>query len=302
MIAAIILAHQNPSQLAKLVASLQHSKVHVLIHLDAKANLNEFQRHLAGLSYHMLNPRHDISWGGFEMVRSTLEALKIASQRNADYSHLALLSGSCMPLVASQQLVDFFDANPNTAFIDSMSIDRIPDGKDRHSLRWHRFGNGQFDLIALPYKQTPYGKSLKVLLQFFIKLCLKRKFNSLRLIKNAFKKSPELNHEINIKFGSQWWVLTSESVLNILIFLENNPEYLEHFQHSKIPDESFFQTLVPFLVRKGMNTSIKATLTYTSWSTNAPSPEWLDAMTSYERESLANRGYLFARKFRCNYY
>ncbi len=302
MIAAIILAHQNPSQLAKLVASLQHSKVHVLIHLDAKANLNEFQRHLAGLSYHMLNPRHDISWGGFEMVRCTLEALKITIHRNADYSHLALLSGSCMPLVASQQLIDFFDDNPNTAFINSMSIDRMPNGKDRHSLRWHRFGNGQFDLIALPYKQTPWGKSLKVLLQFFIKLCLKREFISLRLVIHAFRKSPKLDPEINIKLGSQWWVLTSESALYIIEFIQNNPEYLEYFQHSKIPDESFFQTLVPFLVQKGLNTSIKPTLTYTSWSTNAPSPEWLDAMTSSERESLVNRGYLFARKFRGNFH
>jgi len=264
MVAAIILAHQNPSQLAKLVASLQHSRVHVLIHLDAKANLHEFQPHLTGLSYHILNPRHDISWGGFEMVRCTLEALKFASKRNAAYSHFALLSGSCMPLVNSQRLVNFFDANPKTAFIDSRSIDCIPDGHDRHSLRWHRFGDGQFDLIALPYKQTPWGKSLKVLLQFFSKLCLKRKFNSLTLLQYAFRDSPEFNQEIDIKLGSQWWVLTNQNVLDIISYLENNPKYLTFFEYSKISDESFFQTLVPLLERKGLNTSIKPSLTYTS--------------------------------------
>jgi hypothetical protein len=269
--------------------------------LDSKANQTEFEKHLSGLSFLWLNHRFDISWGGFEMVRCTLEALKTVVNSEINYTHIALLSGSCMPLLASHDIVDFLKAYPNTTFMDCNPVDCIKEGVDRHALQWYRFGRGRFDLTALPYRHTPYKKAMRVLALFCLRLCVKRELKSFKLVNKAFRNAPRLDQGVDVRIGSQWWVLTRNNAVDIIAFLNWNPWFVEYFEYSKIPDESFFQTLLPFLGQQGHNVTIQPSLTYTSWKDSAPSPEWLDSMTIAERESIVKRGYCFARKFKSSF-
>src|SRR5690606_33204878 len=44
--------------------------------------------------------------------------------------------------------------------------------------------------------------------------------------------------------GSQWWSLPHHAILLIINYITKNPEYLQFYKDTYIPDESFFQTIL----------------------------------------------------------
>jgi len=93
--------------------------------------------------------------------------------------------------------------------------------------------------------------------------------------------------------GSQWFNLSREALEYILIFLENNPKFIEQFHYSACADEHFFQIILlnsPF--RKHV---VNDNLYYMEWDAGQNSPKYL-SIENLERIKTESHK-LFARKF-----
>jgi hypothetical protein len=51
-----------------------------------------------------------------------------------------------------------------------------------------------------------------------------------------------------MRIGSQWWCLRRRTVEAVLEFIRKRPDVTRFFKTTWIPDETYFQTLVPHLV------------------------------------------------------
>jgi hypothetical protein len=93
--------------------------------------------------------------------------------------------------------------------------------------------------------------------------------------------------------GSQWFCLPKKHVEFILGLLDDHPEIVRFYQHSFIPDEMFFQTLL-------MNSELKDEVVndnkrFIDWNKKCvPTPAIL---LSEDLPRLERSGMFFARKF-----
>ena len=97
-------------------------------------------------------------------------------------------------------------------------------------------------------------------------------------------------------FGSQWWCLTFECCKYMIDYVDNNPEYLNYFKKTIIPDECFFQTL---FMNSPFSSNYDSNLTYVNWGRNRRSPE---VFTMDDLGLLCDLSgkFFFARKFDYN--
>ena len=276
-LAYLILAHNNPKHLKKLVNSLNSPNSTIFIHIDAKEDINEFLN-LGKNNSFFLEKRTNVYWGEFSMVQATLLLLNKALNYNKDFDYFILISGTDYPLQSTSYIENFFLKNQGKEFIN---------------------------IVQMPCDQM--GKPIRRLTRY--KFQSKNKFN------RALIKTFTLNGRLNINrdyrlflgelvpyAGSQWWALTNSACNFILNFVENNKKFVNFFVNTHIPDESFFQTIIgnsPFMKKVTRN------LTYTDWSGKKRPSQINDKHLEYFQSNLSifTKGIygegelLFARKF-----
>ena len=94
-IAYLILAHNSPDHVGRLIGALDNNRAHFFIHIDKKANLNEFQRYTTQRrNVHYIENRIKVFWGGFSMVEAILNLMQEAIRSDIDFKYAILLSGS----------------------------------------------------------------------------------------------------------------------------------------------------------------------------------------------------------------
>ena len=104
-LAYLVLAHDKPSQLARLVAALRAEDVGIFVHIDRAAPIEPFVTAVPrALEVEWTDHRVDVHWAGFGMVRATLELMSTAVRRGP-FDYLALLSGVDYPIVSHAKIV-----------------------------------------------------------------------------------------------------------------------------------------------------------------------------------------------------
>src|SRR5581483_3880458 len=102
--AAVILAHDDPAQVRRLLAAL--GEIDVFLHCDARAPENVFSAMTHGLDQRVTALRRRrttrTSWS---LVAAELDGLREATGRTRA-EHIIVMSGSCYPLVSTQELLD----------------------------------------------------------------------------------------------------------------------------------------------------------------------------------------------------
>jgi hypothetical protein len=200
----IILAHQRPDLLARLVGALGESPI--AVHIDAKSDmsLGEIERR-ANVT---LLPRRRCHWGLYDGLAVTVAALPWFL--NSDSSHLIALSGQCYPL-ASQRAIGR----------------RMAELGERSQIRAFPFPiekwgeAGGYERITRHY--FPSGRTRP---------------RSLRLLP---RRLPAGLHPHG---GSAYWSLSRKHVAYIAEFLEKNPQVARFFRTTFAPDEMMFQTIL----------------------------------------------------------
>lgn len=258
-VAYIILAHQLPEQLVRLVQRLHSPRALFLIHINRRSDdtIHRAARSgLAGLDNVVFLRRHKLYWGAFGHVSATMEGLDELHRRSAEFDYVALLTGQDYPIKPVATIERTLAESGGRSF---MAHDRLPGGWEdgmRRITHWHsrRIGVPRGWHLELPLRRelpqglVPYG-------------------------------------------GSSYWWLSREAIEYIRGFVVDEPRVYRFFRHVDIPDEILFHTIL-------MNSPLRASivndeLRHVDW-TRTPMPAIFRAD---DLETLRRSPKLMARKF-----
>jgi hypothetical protein len=199
-------------------------------------------------------------------VEGALSLVREVVASGEPYTHVQLLSGADLPTQSIAAFGDFLMRNDRFDFMETVDISEskwVVHGPEKERFEYH-----------FPFNWRSQRKRFD--LAFSIQRMLKIK----RRIPRGIKP----------RLGSQWWTLRLSTCRTLLRFLEDHPEVTRYFKGTLIPDECFFQSLIPHLV--GMDQIVPRTLTlYKFTGYGKPFVFYDDHM-----EMLAEQPFFFARK------
>jgi hypothetical protein len=256
--AFLILAHDQPRRLKRLIEALRHDNFDIYVHIDGKAPISHFLTE--GAVY--TKDRARCYWGDYSIVKATLNLINEALSSGEKYGYLTLLSGADYPCASSNRMFDFF-SNADREFIDCFQTTEE---------KWH-------DRYRLHHYRNPG---------------LGRRFMK-RFMKAGLRKTPSrrtMPYNLEPYWGSQWWSLTADAAGHVFNTLLNRPELVRFFKYVDCPDEMLFQTILgnsPYKEKFGENRR------YVDWRDSVSSPRVLSTPDDFGK--IRNSNCLFARKF-----
>lgn len=290
----IILAHRQPQQLCRLVQALATPNSRFYIHIDSKVDLEPFEAALAqqaGVVFLKHPHRYEAAWGDVSIVQAVVSAMQLAVEEGGP-GHVVLLSGQDYPLRHKNEIEAFFKNNQNTDFIKCFPLPFYGwsewGGMERITQYKINRSSQKYDYMLFPsvYDAAFNWKKCWQQLRSFP---LKKRLYILSLIlrRRTFPNYAQLMG------GAQWWALTTATCQGILRFLKQHPDYFTYHQHSLIPDEFFFQSILHSLPPA---LPIKDMLTYVNWE--RVEEDLPVTFTAADFAELAQQtSFLFARKF-----
>ena len=117
-IAHLILAHQGPDQLARLLAALAHPAADCYIHLDKKADFAAFAFLGGWPQVFFTRCRLDVKWGGYSLTRAVLEGSREILAHPAGYEFINVLSAQDYPLKPAEQIQQFLRQHAGQSFLE----------------------------------------------------------------------------------------------------------------------------------------------------------------------------------------
>ncbi len=268
-IAFILLCHKDPEAIIKQAQRLTAAGDYISIHFDASANAGHYVRITGKLAGNpnvaFVQGRVKCGWGEWSLVEATLLAVEAAVNAFPRATHFYMLSGDCMSIKSAGYAKSFLD-NDDVDYIecfDFFASDWIKTGMKGDRLSYRHFFNER-----------------KHKFLFYANVNLQRKLGLSR----------KIPADLLVMIGSQWWCLRRRTVEWILEFCLARPDVVRFFRTTWIPDETFFQTLVPHLVPEH---EIRArTLTFLMFT------DYGMPVTFYNDhyDLLLSQDFLFARK------
>jgi hypothetical protein len=258
-LAYIVPAHQNPSQVERLLRRLASDGATFVVHVDLRAGEEVFDRTrrlTSDLDVRFVD-RHVCFWGGFGFVAAALKGIDALVRGSIPFDYAILLSGQDYPLRSPQGIETFFAQSEGRSY---MTHRRLPysawdprGGFDRIE-KWHLVSRHALHLRLLwkrriPGHLTPFG-------------------------------------------GEAWWNFSRPVAEYVHEFVAGNRRYVRFFEHVLHPSELFFQTIV-------MNSPhaehvVDDHLRYIDWGRDLSRPKSLGVD---DLERIVTSGKLFARKF-----
>ena len=260
--AYLLLVHNNPGQLKRLMGKLAGADTDIYIHVDHKASLPLFQEELKDFRVSFVQKRVNVHWGGYSLIQATLNGFREIIDAGIEYDRITLLSGQDYPIKSRQFIRDFFAAHPGKAFMLFESIEN----------EWKE---------ALPrlnrYFLTDHPFPGSTTLEGWINSWL-----------------PARKPPANLVFvgRSQWFSITLAQVKFIWETLNANRKLVAYLRYTWGSDEFVFQTLLYNSVFR--SEMVNDNLRYADWSSGGASPRIL---RKEDAAALSASKALFARKF-----
>jgi len=264
-IAHLILAHNGPKQLERLITRLSNPDSAVYIHLDKKTAIGPFEYLMNYPNVYFIKKRVKVYWGAYNIVKATFNGFKEIIRHDKGYKFINLLSGQDYPLKSQQFIHDFLSQNPNTAFMNYLHFE--PD--------W---------LEASP----------RIKLYHFNSFTIKGRYLLQKLVNKIFPVRKFPNDHIPVG-RSQWFTIPIECAEFILNYWDKNPKLRMFIKFTWAPDEFIFQTIL--YNSRFKENMVNNDLRYIDWSGGGVSPKTL---TVEDVPKLLASGKLFARKFNLN--
>ncbi len=295
-ISYIILAHKNPLQLWRLIQRLKEPWTKFYIHIDKEIDIRPFITSIPpddDIQFLQDTKRESGTWGDIGIVKGTLNAMTQIVKENKSGT-CVLLSGQDYPLVKNQEIRSFFLKNPKTGFIDLFPVPH-KDWVNKGLIRINRYkinkSNNRGHYLFLPsvfekdfYKTETLGK-----------LNYLRKSGKKKDLLKIFKKRKFPDY-LKPYGGSAYFALPTNTVEDILNFIDDHPDYLTYHNYTLSADEVFFHSIIGYLEKQN-KIRIKPSLTYVNWSKKeSPLPATFN-ITDFEELEEASKIQLFARKF-----
>jgi hypothetical protein len=284
-LAYIILAHQYPEQLIRLISRLNTKTASFFVHIDQTSDPETYAqmvKELSTFSNVYWLKRHDTYWGSFRAVKATYEGIQELFNKDIDFDYVVFLTGQDYPIKSVSYIEEYLTKNLGKEFIEYYPLPN-ENWKDPHFTinvdrveNW--FINGK--LVKHNFIALPENASLK--LRLFLSGC------SLLIRLNILKRKRQLPKGFQAFGGSAYWCLSRNCAAYINNFIQQNPTFINFFRFAGLTDEVFFQTIIlnsPFREQV-----INDDLRYIVW----PGPATL---AKNDLESLLNASELFGRKF-----
>jgi hypothetical protein len=262
----LILAHGNFNQVNRLINALITEQTFFFVHIDRAIPLNEVQDYdfFTHKQVKVLKKRITVNWGGYNMVAATLSLMKAAIKENRK-GYFVLLSGQDYPLVSNDVIINKLSKN---------------------------YGYEYLSYWKLPYKNWTNGGNYRIDYYWFV--------DKIGLAESKIMFNLQMDNDFKRNFfkdfipygGSQWWCLTYECICYILKFVQYNPLYVEYFEHTLIPDEIFFNTIVLNSPFKG--SVINDNLKFLKFEDGASHPK---TFRKNDFKAIINSKKMWARKF-----
>jgi hypothetical protein len=285
-IAYLILAHNQPTHLNRLIRALQAPAVNFYVHIDQKSDLKAFQPEQAPPNVFFLPHRLRVTHGGFSTVQAMLLLLQAAAQEPKN-NYFIFLSGWDYPLRSNQEIQTFLTAAYPQNFINFYPL--VGDAAHVQNIQKYHFFDwlGRFPHFLQPFLNL--GQTI------------------LRLLPYRRKFLPKLTPFR----GSTSFCLNRATITDLLTFLPSaaGQRYLNYFKRVACADEIFFPTFVlnsshaptcRYYARDLLQTHTrlrnenKAYLHYIDWDPTRENPAHLN-LTDWEKIQQSDK--LFARKF-----
>ncbi len=223
-LAFVILAHNDPDNVLRLVKKLSTQDDQIVIHWDKNSRLDLQALAQTTLTHEQKAHVHfcrrvAVAWGRWSVVEATLAALKKVQSLDGAFDYVVLLSGSDYLLRPVTGLKAFLSRHPGKEFIECVDPEQTPwvvKGLVKERFLHHHWFSWRNQRLLFDWSLATQKK-----------LGLKRK----------------LPGNLKPYFGSQWWALTGATVQKVLM-LSQKGTIRRFFQSTWVPDEMFFQTLV----------------------------------------------------------
>jgi len=248
-IAYLILAHNNPAHLLRMVERLSGPDTLFYVHIDAKTDIDLFEVVRRHPSVVFCKKRISCFWGDISLVDATLQMMETAAADARKSDYFVLLSGACYPVQSAAYIDEFFEKHRGREFIE---------------------------VFAFP--NDVYGKPMERITNFWIKRMrpLSRvKWSLQRFLNNHFppRRYQQVMQDSELVTGSQWWALSAAALHYVLKFKQENPRFYRFCKHVDCPDEFFFQSILWNSVFKE---AVSHSLTFKSWKPGSCSPQNID--------------------------
>lgn len=279
-IAYLIVAHNNPLTLGRLINRLNSENATFYVHIDKKSDIENFQS-LQRDNVIFCRHRLAVYWADFTQVEASLGLIDFALHSKPDLDYLVLLSGVDYPIQTTKYIEQYFLENAGAEFINMVKMPSVADSKPLSRLTNYTLRNsdGWFYNLAQKLKMA----------------CglLPRERDYLPVFK-----------QMQPYAGSNWWAITASAGAYVSDFVKNNKEFVDFYKNTVCPDESFFQTII---ANSHYKEKVRANLTYADWSAGGANPaniseqhlSLFSSTSGFLNKRIAQQDaeFLFARKF-----
>jgi hypothetical protein len=265
-VAHLVIVHKSPDQLLRLLKRLQHPNFDLFVHVDLKVPIEQFTFIKSETNVRFIKNRVACHWGGNSVLVSIINSVQEILNSDKVYDFINVISGQDYPLMSSEAMLSFFNANNKTNFI---SFDDTPESE------WWQLARERYE----KYHLTDLNFRGKYILQNLLNMLLpKRKFPVYNTLYGGSK--------------STWWTITSECAGYLVKTLEVNKKLKKFLKYAWCTDEFVVATVImnsPF-----RDKTINDNLRYIDWSEKKSSPKIL---TLSDLSSIKACNMMFARKF-----
>jgi hypothetical protein len=261
-IAHLILAHNGPKQLERLVSGLAHPGAVVYIHLDKKTAIGPFEHLKNYPNVFFIKNRVKIHWGSYNVIKATLVAFKEIIESGNDYKFVNLLSGQDYPIKPQGDFHNYLDQNINTAFMNYLVF------------------------------ETDWHEAISRINQYhFNNFTIKGRYIFQKIV-NKILPERIFPHSLVLVGRSQWFTIPIECVKYIIEYWHGDKKLREFIKLTWAPDEFLFQTIL--YNSKFKDNIVNDNLRFMKWAPASVSP---DTLTVNNATEILESGKFFARKF-----
>ncbi len=239
-IAYLIRAHRAPAQVARLVGALRREGAQFFVHIDAKVDEGPFRAALAAPDVRFIARRTRMNWGGYSMVRATLQCLRelLAAYDEGAPDRVVNMSGQDYPLISNAAIAEYFARHADIEFISYGAMPPAFWGP----VQMQRIERYQFyDCEALVWPSNTNG-ALSRRLPWRLRMAHK--------LAHWLLPRRSLPAGVTPYGGSAWWCLTGATARRLLALADENPALARFYRYTLHPEEMYFQTL---LMNSGMD-------------------------------------------------
>lgn len=279
--AYLVLLHKNPSQARRLFKRLAGPGTWFFVHIDNRVEARPFRAALAEFDERSTYVgRVDTAWGGFGLIKATLDGLRRIVASGVEFDYVHLISGQDYPLCSNAAIDAFFEANRGRSFVSyhRMPVSGMPHGGMDRITRYHLFHRGRGSARRRYWLQQFENAANAV-------------------VGNLLGYSRRFPEYLEPYVGSQWWSLAPPAVRYVLAFLEQHTDYLRFHRHTLISDEIVIQSVLGSCTLPEIrDTLVNDNLRYIDWQKPGES-SYPVILRREDFSALMRSGKLWARKF-----